>query len=175
LVVWDDHFALRALTLSGPARVITHQAVENDFPSIAMKVAAPPRHNGAAARNPEYWFLQEVVELIQQSERLVGNLLHPSRPTCSIHAGGRARHGKKPAYFAAETPASQRSPVLSAIRKASSNRVTGFDRSTMAPALTGSVSSGLHADFRPGAQRSGAPRRSVPHAPQISSPIASQS
>jgi hypothetical protein len=103
LVVWDDHFALRALTLSGPARVITHQAVENDFPSIAMKVAAPPRHNGAAARNPEYWFLQEVVELVQQSERLVGNLLHPSRPTCSIHAGGRARHGKKPAYFAAET------------------------------------------------------------------------
>jgi hypothetical protein len=103
LVVWDDHFTLRALTLSGPARVITHQTVENDFPSIAMKVAASPGHNGAAARSPEYWFLQEVVELVQQSERLVGNLLHPSRPTCSIHAGGRDRHDKKPAYFAAET------------------------------------------------------------------------
>jgi hypothetical protein len=103
LLVWDDHFALSAVTLSGPASVIAHHTVENDFPSIAMKVAAPRGRKGAAARSPEYWFLQEVVELVQQSEPLVANLLDSSRPTCSIHAGGLARHGKKPGYFAAET------------------------------------------------------------------------
>jgi hypothetical protein len=103
LVVWDDHFSLSAVTLSGPTWVISHHTVENDFPSIAMKVAAPPGRKRTEARSPEYWFLHEVVELVQQSEPLVANLLDPSRPTCSIHAGGLARHGKKPAYFAAET------------------------------------------------------------------------
>ena len=103
LVVWDDHCALNAVTLSGPAWVVAHQTVENDFPSIATKIAARQRRNGAAARNPEYWFLQEIVELVQQSEPLVANSLDPSRPTCSIHAGGLARHSKKPAYFAADT------------------------------------------------------------------------
>jgi hypothetical protein len=103
LVIWDDHFALNAVTLSGPAWVIAHQTVESEFPSIAMKIASPAERTGAAARGPEYWFLQEVVDLAQRSEPLSANLLDPSRPTCSIHAGGLARHSKKPAYFAAET------------------------------------------------------------------------
>jgi len=47
--------------------------------------------------------LHEVAELVQQIEPLAISLLDPSRPTCSIQAGGLAHHGKKPAYFAADT------------------------------------------------------------------------
>jgi hypothetical protein len=103
LVIWDDHRALSAVTISGPARVVMHQTVEKDFPSIAAKIAMRRKRNGAAAPNPEYWFLQEVAELVQQSEPLAASLLDPSRPTCSIQAGGLAHHGKKPAYFGADT------------------------------------------------------------------------
>ena len=103
LVIWDDHGALSAVSITGPSWTVPHATVERDFPSIADDVATRHKRNGAAASHPEYWFLQEVVEIVQQSEPLVANSLDPSRPTCSIHAGGLAHHGKKPAYFAAET------------------------------------------------------------------------
>lgn len=103
LVIWDDHCALNAVTLSGPAWVVAHRTVEQDFPSIAVRIASRQKRNGATAPNPEYWFLQQVVDLIQQREPLAANLLDPSRPTCTIHAGGLAHHGKKPAYFSADT------------------------------------------------------------------------
>jgi hypothetical protein len=103
LVIWDDTCALTAVTISGPSQVVTHDAVKRDFPSIAVRVAAGHRNNGASPPDPEYWHLQEIADLVQQSEPLSAHSLDPARPTCSISAGGQARHGKKPAYFAADT------------------------------------------------------------------------
>ena len=103
LLIWDDHRALSAVTISGPSWTVAHRTVQKDFPSIADDVATRHKRNGAAASGPEYWFLQEVAEIVQKSEPLVANSLDPSRPTCSIHAGGLAHHGKKPAYFTADT------------------------------------------------------------------------
>jgi hypothetical protein len=103
LLIWDDHSALSAITISGPSWTVAHRAVEKDFPSIAAHVATRKNRNGAAASDPEYWFVQEVAEIVQQVEPLAANSLDPARPTCSIHAGGLAHHGKKPAYFAADS------------------------------------------------------------------------
>jgi len=103
LVIWDDSWALTGVTISGPSRVVTHQAAMRDFPSIAPKLQTQQRRNGAPRLDPEYWFVQEVAQLTQQSEPLAANSLDSVRPTCSISAGGRAIHGKKPAYFAADT------------------------------------------------------------------------
>ena len=103
LVIWDDTWALTAATISGPSWVVTHDAAIRDFPSIAPKLNAELRRNGAPTSDPEYWFVQEVAQLTQQIEPLDANSLNPVRPTCSISAGGRAIHGKKPAYFAADT------------------------------------------------------------------------
>ena len=102
LVIWDDTWALRAMTISGPSRVVAHHAAMRDFPSIAPKLHSEQRRNGAPTPDPEYWFVQEVAQLTQQSEPLAANSLDPVRPTCSISAGGRAIHGKKPVYFAAD-------------------------------------------------------------------------
>ena len=102
LVIWDDTWALSAVTISGPSRVITHHAAMREFPSIAHKLHCQQGRNGTPAPEPEYWFVQKVTELVQQSEPLTANSLDPVRPTCSISAGGRAVHGKKPTYFAAD-------------------------------------------------------------------------
>lgn len=102
LTIFDDHTALTAVTISGPARVLSHETVERDFPHIARE-SAGQKPNGVANPNPEYWYLQEVVELVQQTEFLAANSLDPQRPTCSISAGGSAKHDKKPAYFAANS------------------------------------------------------------------------
>ena len=103
LVIWDDSSALTAVTIFGPSWVITHEEAMRDFPSIAPKLHTEQRRNGAPTPDPEYWFVQEVAQLVQQSEPLAATSLDPVRPTCSISAGGRAIHGKKPAYFAADT------------------------------------------------------------------------
>jgi hypothetical protein len=102
LVIWDDHCALSAITISGPSWTVAHRTVEKDFPAIAADIATRQNRKGAAP-HPEYWFLQEVAEIVQQVEPLAANSLDPSRSTCSIHAGGLAHHGKKAAYFAADT------------------------------------------------------------------------
>jgi hypothetical protein len=103
IVISDDHRALCRVTLSGPSWVVSHDRVKRDFPRAAAQVAAQCGHHDKVIPDPEYWFLQEVTELVQQREPLAANRLDPIRPTCSISAGGQARHGKKPAYFAADT------------------------------------------------------------------------
>jgi hypothetical protein len=70
---------------------------------VARKIASLQRPNQEPMPDPDYWFLQEIEEIVQQREPLVANSLDPARPTCSINAGGEARHSKKPAYFAADT------------------------------------------------------------------------
>jgi hypothetical protein len=98
LVISDDHASLRRVSLSGPARVAAHGEVRRRFPAIAEGV---PQNHGAKSL-PEYWFVQEVAQMVVQREHLAPHRLDPARPTCSISAGGHARHGKKPHYFAAE-------------------------------------------------------------------------
>ncbi|MCI0467046.1 MAG: pyridoxamine 5'-phosphate oxidase family protein [Beijerinckiaceae bacterium] len=103
IMIYDDHSALSAVTISGPSRVLTHERVRRDFPATASEAGGGGGDKQTAAHDPEYWFLQEVAEIVQQSEPLAANSLDPARPSCSISAGGEARHGKKPAYFAANT------------------------------------------------------------------------
>jgi hypothetical protein len=103
VVIFDDHSALSCVTVSGPSWVISHERVKRDFPSITRDVASGQRRNHTAVPDPEYWYLQEIAEIVQQREFLAANSLDPGRPTCSINAGGEARHDKKPAYFAANT------------------------------------------------------------------------
>jgi hypothetical protein len=103
LMIWDDHSALCAVTISGPACVLSHAYVVRRFPDIAARIASRKRRNGAPADDPEYWFGQEVAEIIIQDEPIAANVLDPARPVCSIHAAGPAMHGKKPAYFASDS------------------------------------------------------------------------
>ena len=103
IVIWDDHTALSAITITGLSRVVEHQWVERRFPHIVSEISTRQKHNGSQASDPEYWFEQEVAEIVQQDEPLAQSILDPARPTCSIHAAGPALHGKKPAYFAADT------------------------------------------------------------------------
>ena len=101
LVISDDHTALTRVTISGPARIVGHAQATKWYPEVVARVRRDALEKSATT--PEYWFVQDVTELVQQREPLTANSLDPQRPTCSIHAGGRAKHGKKPAYFAAET------------------------------------------------------------------------
>lgn len=103
LLVWDDHTTGCAVTLSGPGRVRSQAWVEARFPDIAAATGRRRKRNGAPADAPEYWFLQRVVEIGLQNETAALNRLDPARAACSIHAAGPAHHGKKPAYFAAES------------------------------------------------------------------------
>ncbi|WP_292528117.1 hypothetical protein [Methylocystis sp.] len=103
IVIWDDHTALSSITITGPSRVVEHSWVARHFPNIAKEMAIRRKRNGSPASDPEYWFEQEVAEIIQQDEPLAQNILDPVRWTCSIHAAGLALHGKKPAYFAADS------------------------------------------------------------------------
>ncbi|WP_156964421.1 hypothetical protein [Methylocapsa aurea] len=102
VVISDDHRALSRVVASGPCRFIGHERLKRDFPSIAARCAAHRVCQKMRAPDPEYWFLQEVAELVQQREPLAANALDRVRPACSIAAGGEAHHGKKPAYFAAD-------------------------------------------------------------------------
>lgn len=101
LVISDDHASLCRVIISGASTTIGQQQVEKHFPKIAAEVAGQRGRTGKPVPVPEYWFLQEVSQLVYQRERLSANLLAPGRETCSISAGGQARHNKKPAYFAA--------------------------------------------------------------------------
>ena len=122
IVIWDDHRALSAVTITGPSRVVEHTWVARYFPHIAKKIAARQKRNGLQASDPEYWFEQEVAEIILQDEPLAQNILDPVRPTCSIHAAGLALHGKKPAYFAADSPPSLRSSMATRTRGARASK-----------------------------------------------------
>jgi hypothetical protein len=102
VVIFDDHSSLSMVTVSGPCFVVTDERVKREFPIIARQVATLRRRNEQPMPDPEYWYLQEIAEIVQQREPLAANALDPARPTCSINAGGEARHDKKPAYFAAD-------------------------------------------------------------------------
>ena len=101
LMISDDHATLSRVIINGASITIDQQQVEKCFPEIAAEVAGQRGRTGKPVPVPEYWFLQEVSELICQRERLSANQLAPGRETCSISAGGQARHNKKPTYFAA--------------------------------------------------------------------------
>ena len=103
IVIHDDHSTLRSVSVSGPSWVLAHEKVKREFPMIVRESGGGLRQNGTAAPDPEYWFLQEVAKIVQQREPLAANSLDAARPTCSISAGGEARHDKKVAYFAANT------------------------------------------------------------------------
>jgi hypothetical protein len=103
IVVSDDHVALTRVIISGPSRILTHRKVKQNFPSVAQEVAAQTGRTGMPVAEPEYWFLQEVAELVQELEPLPTNQLTPGRKACTINAGGMALHNKKPAYFAADS------------------------------------------------------------------------
>lgn len=103
LVISDDHMALTRVTVSGPARILSHKTVKRRFPAMAVASGSCLGSERRPATLPDYWFLQEVADMVQETEPLARNRLDPQRPTCSISAGGQAKHGKKPAYFAAET------------------------------------------------------------------------
>lgn len=103
ILIWDDHSARCAVTISGAARVVAHEAVVQEYSDIAEQIAERRRRNGLPADDPEYWFEQEASEIIMQDEPIAANWLDPARSTCSISAAGQALHGKKPAYFVAES------------------------------------------------------------------------
>lgn len=103
LMIRDDHATLSAITLAGPSRVVSHHWVEQTFPDIAKEVVSRRKRNGTRASDPEYWFEQEVADVVQQIGPLAPHALDPARPACSIHAAGQALHGKKPAYFGADS------------------------------------------------------------------------
>lgn len=103
IVVWDDHTTLSTVTIRGPCRVVEHGQIAEEFRLIADRIATRQRRNGSPAPAPEYWFEQKVAEIILQDGPLAANALDPARPTSSIHAAGRASHGKKPTYFLADT------------------------------------------------------------------------
>lgn len=106
LLIWDDHTTGCVVTLSGPSHVAPHDWVSARFPEAPQKIAGRRHRNGAPADDPEYWFVLRVVDIRLQSETVALNVLDPTRAACSIHAAGPAHHGKKPAYFAADTLAS---------------------------------------------------------------------
>ncbi len=103
VMVGDDHQALTRVFLSGVCRTVDHGFVKRHFPEMAAVLAVQTGTHGHRLAEPQYWFCQQVQEVIQESEALAAYHLDPGRPTCSISAGGQARHNKKPAYFAAET------------------------------------------------------------------------
>jgi len=102
LVISDDHNFLNRVIISGSCRIQEHRRIKFDYPEAAAEVAGQIGRSGKPVPEPEYWFIQDVAKLIIQSEPLSMNILYPGRETCSISAGGQARHGKKPAYFAAD-------------------------------------------------------------------------
>ncbi|WP_424362137.1 pyridoxamine 5'-phosphate oxidase family protein [Methylocystis parvus] len=103
LLIWDDHHWLSAVTLSGPTRIVEHSYVCARFGHVAEMLATRRARNGGPASEPEYWFEQEVAEIVIQAEAVAANWLDLARPPCSLNAGGFAHHGKKPAYFLAES------------------------------------------------------------------------
>ena len=101
LLIHDDTETGAAVTISGACSIFSHQAALRAFPESARQVSGIKRRNGSAMPDPEYWFAQEVEEIVTQRGALKPYALDAARPTCAIHAGGQALFDKKPAYFAA--------------------------------------------------------------------------
>jgi len=101
LLIHDDTETGAAVTISGACRILSHSETLRAFPDSAEKVSTIRRRNGSPMPDPEYWFVQQVEEIVTQRDALPLHALDPARPTCAISAGGQALFDKKPAYFAA--------------------------------------------------------------------------
>ena len=101
LLIHDDTETGAAVTISGACSTLSHQKARRAFPESAGKVLSIKRRDGSPMPDPEYWFAQEVEEVMTQRSALKPYALDPARPTCAISAGGQAHFDKKPAYFAA--------------------------------------------------------------------------
>jgi len=99
LTIRDDHTALSLIVIRGKAYTVGHDWVKKRFPNTAAQVAGRRKQSGQPAAAPEYWFVQEVSEILQQDEPLAANALDPARPTSTIHAAGPAHYPKKAHYF----------------------------------------------------------------------------
>jgi hypothetical protein len=102
IFVSDDHHYLRRVALRGPSQVLTPEAAELQYPKIvAAEIARTADAPGS--RQPAYWFEQVVHEIVIESDPVGRMSLGEGRETCTISAAGKGRHGKKPAYFAADS------------------------------------------------------------------------
>jgi len=101
LLIHDDTETGAAVEISGACFILSHQKALRAFPESAGKVLSIKRRNDSPMPDPEYWFVQEVEEIMTQRGALKPYALDPARPTCAISAGGQAHFDKKPAYFAA--------------------------------------------------------------------------
>ncbi len=88
LMIRDDHTALSLIVIRGMAYTVGHDWVRRRFPDAAAWTSTRRKQSGEPAAAPEYWFVQEVSEILQQYEPLAANALDPVRPTCTIHAAG---------------------------------------------------------------------------------------
>lgn len=102
LIISDDHTYRIRVIISGPCRIQSHSYIKLNFPKAAAEVADQKGRTGKSIAEPEYWFIQDVTKLIIQNDPISMNILYPGREACTISAGGEARHGKKPGYFAAD-------------------------------------------------------------------------
>ena len=102
LIIRDDHWSLRSIVIRGRSRTADHGWVKKHFPHVAAETATRRKRSGERAADPEYWFVQEVAEILLQDEPLAANALDPVRPTGSIHAAGPALYEKKVTYFATD-------------------------------------------------------------------------
>jgi hypothetical protein len=103
VAIFDDHSHLCNVMFSGRSAIVFHEKVKKRFPKIAEQVEGQTGRKGKIQAEPEYWFLQRVERIIQQSEAPTATRLSPLRSTCGIAAGGQALYNKKPGYFAAES------------------------------------------------------------------------
>jgi hypothetical protein len=99
VMIRDDHSALSLIVIHGNAYTAGHDWVQRQFPEIAGWASARRKQSGEPAGEPEYWFVQEVSEIVQQEEPLAANALDPVRPANTIHAAGPAHYSKKAHYF----------------------------------------------------------------------------
>ena len=102
LIIRDDHWSLRSIVIRGRSRTADHEWVKKHFPPVAAEFATRRKRSGERAADPEYWFVQEVADILLQDEPLAANALDPVRPTGSIHAAGPALYEKKATYFATD-------------------------------------------------------------------------
>jgi hypothetical protein len=98
IVVHDDHNVMRNVTLRGPARVLSPDEARRDFPEV-VDVEVTRTSDAPGNREPLYWFEQQVLEIIVETEALAPMVLDEGRATCTISAAGQGKYSKKPAYF----------------------------------------------------------------------------
>lgn len=105
ILVNDDHCYQRRVVLCGPARILSPSAAHRLYPDIvAAEIARTADAPGS--RQPAYWFEQQVGEIVIESDTVTRMTLDENRATCTISAAGKGKHGKKPAYFDADSLAS---------------------------------------------------------------------